>query len=65
MSEKAIAIGHYFVASGLYVVLGHPFYVAGSPNVNRFLTEEMERFLGRQGSGSVSKFNFSNIFSLL
>ena len=22
MSEKAVAIGHYFVASGLYVVLG-------------------------------------------
>jgi carbon-monoxide dehydrogenase catalytic subunit len=27
MSEKAVAIGHYFVASGLYVVLGHPLYV--------------------------------------
>ncbi len=46
MSEKAVAIGHYFVASGLYVVLGHPFYVAGSDNVNRFLTEEVESVTG-------------------
>ncbi len=46
MSEKAVAIGHYFVASGLYVVLGHPFYVEGSANVNRFLTEEMEGLTG-------------------
>jgi len=46
MSEKAIAIGHYFVASGLYVVLGHPLYVAGSKNVERLLTEEMEEITG-------------------
>ena len=35
MSEKAVAIGHYFVASGIYVVLGHPLYVEGSENVTR------------------------------
>lgn len=46
MSEKAVAIGHYFVASGLYVVLGHPLYVSGSENVNRLLTEEMEDITG-------------------
>lgn len=46
MSEKAVAIGHYFVASGLYVVLGHPLYVEGSENVNRLLTEEMENITG-------------------
>jgi carbon-monoxide dehydrogenase catalytic subunit len=46
MSEKAVAIGHYFVASGLYVVLGHPFYVEGSENVTRFLCEEMEGITG-------------------
>ena len=40
MSEKAVAIGHYFVASGLYVVLGHPLYVEGSEKVNDLLTEE-------------------------
>ena len=46
MSEKAVAIGHYFVASGMYVVLGHPLYVEGSENVDRLLTEEMENITG-------------------
>ncbi len=46
MSEKAIAIGHYFVASGMYVVLGHPLYVEGSENVNKLLCEEMEGITG-------------------
>ncbi len=30
MSEKAIAIGMYFVASGIYVVIGQPLPVEGS-----------------------------------
>jgi carbon-monoxide dehydrogenase catalytic subunit len=46
MSEKAVAIGHYFVASGMYVVLGHPFWVEGSENVTRLLCEEMEGLTG-------------------
>lgn len=46
MSEKAVAIGHYFVASGLYVVLGHPLYVEGSKNVHDFLCEEMAEVTG-------------------
>ena len=46
MSEKAVAIGHYFVASGLYVVLGHPLYVEGSKNVHDFLCEEMAGITG-------------------
>ena len=46
MSEKAVAIGHYFVASGLYVVLGHPLYVEGSENVTKLLCEEMEGITG-------------------
>ena len=46
MSEKAVAIGHYFVASGLYVVLGHPLYVEGSANVTRLLCDEMEGITG-------------------
>ena len=45
-SEKAVAIGHYFVASGLYVVLGHPLYVEGSEDVTRLLCEEMEGLTG-------------------
>lgn len=46
MSEKAVAIGHYFVASGIYVVLGHPLYVGGSENVTKLLCEEMEGITG-------------------
>ncbi len=38
MSEKAVSIGCYFVASGIDVVLGHPFHVGGSPEVDRYLT---------------------------
>jgi carbon-monoxide dehydrogenase catalytic subunit len=46
MSEKAVAIGHYFVASGVYTVLGHPLYVEGSENVTKLLCEEMEQITG-------------------
>jgi anaerobic carbon-monoxide dehydrogenase catalytic subunit len=46
MSEKAVAIAHYFVASGMYVVLGHPFWVDGSENLTRLLCEEMEGITG-------------------
>jgi carbon-monoxide dehydrogenase catalytic subunit len=46
MSEKAVAIGCYFVASGIDVVLGHPFHVAGSENVTRFLGEETGELYG-------------------
>jgi carbon-monoxide dehydrogenase catalytic subunit len=37
MSEKAIAIGCYFVASGIDVILGNPFYVSGSQAVSDYL----------------------------
>ncbi|MCL2351301.1 MAG: anaerobic carbon-monoxide dehydrogenase catalytic subunit [Firmicutes bacterium] len=37
MSEKAIAIGCYFVASGIDVILGNPFYVSGGRNVYDYL----------------------------
>ena len=40
MSEKAIAIGCYFVASGVDVILGHPFHIGGSENVTRFLNDD-------------------------
>jgi carbon-monoxide dehydrogenase catalytic subunit len=46
MSEKAIAIGCYFVASGVDVILGHPFHVGGSENVSRFLNEETRELFG-------------------
>jgi len=46
MSEKAIAIGCYFVASGVDVVLGNPFYVSGSANVTKFLGEDTKELFG-------------------
>ncbi|MFA5057333.1 MAG: anaerobic carbon-monoxide dehydrogenase catalytic subunit [Opitutaceae bacterium] len=46
MSEKAIAIGCYFVASGVDVILGHPFHIGGSENVTRFLHEESRDLFG-------------------
>jgi anaerobic carbon-monoxide dehydrogenase catalytic subunit len=46
MSEKAIAIGCYFVASGVEVILGHPFHVGGSEKVTRFLNEEARGLFG-------------------
>ncbi|NIS13868.1 MAG: carbon monoxide dehydrogenase, partial [Thermoplasmata archaeon] len=41
MSEKAVSIGFYFVASGVYTVLGSPFPVLGSRKLNKLLTEDL------------------------
>ncbi|MFC1594527.1 anaerobic carbon-monoxide dehydrogenase catalytic subunit [Candidatus Omnitrophota bacterium] len=46
MSEKAIAIGWYFVASGALVVLGEPLPVYGSPNMTKYCTEDVEQITG-------------------
>ena len=46
MSEKAVAIGSYFVASGVDVILGHPFHIAGSAKVTQFLNEGVRRLFG-------------------
>ncbi len=46
MSEKAIAIAHYFVASGVDVVLGRPFHTAGSPTVTKYLCEDLQQVVG-------------------
>ncbi len=46
MSEKAVSIGCYFVASGVDVILGSPFRVNGSENVKRFLNEETKAIFG-------------------
>ncbi|CAO0824426.1 Carbon monoxide dehydrogenase 1 [Desulfarculales bacterium] len=46
MSEKAIAIGQYFVASGVYTVFGGTLPVTGSPKFQKHLFEEMEDFYG-------------------
>ncbi|MCF6177127.1 MAG: anaerobic carbon-monoxide dehydrogenase catalytic subunit [Victivallaceae bacterium] len=47
MSEKAVTIGCYFVASGVDVILGQSFHTSGSENVERYLCEgAQERFGG-------------------
>jgi len=46
MSEKAIAIGMYFVASGINVVIGQPLPVEGSQYVVDLLTRLFEKHFG-------------------
>lgn len=46
MHEKAIAIGQYFVASGVYTIFGMNSPVAGAPDMQRLLTKEMEELVG-------------------
>ncbi|MFH1131233.1 MAG: anaerobic carbon-monoxide dehydrogenase catalytic subunit [Pseudomonadota bacterium] len=46
MSEKAVTIGCYFVASGIDVILGHPFHIGGSENVTKFLNNEVAELFG-------------------
>ncbi|MBN2448506.1 MAG: carbon monoxide dehydrogenase, partial [Phycisphaerae bacterium] len=46
MSEKAISIGQYFVASGVYTVFGVGLPIFGSPVFARYLLEEMEQAYG-------------------
>jgi carbon-monoxide dehydrogenase catalytic subunit len=46
MSEKAIAIGMYFVASGISVVIGHPLPVEGSEYVTDLLTKRLDETVG-------------------
>jgi carbon-monoxide dehydrogenase catalytic subunit len=46
MSEKAISIGQYFVASGVYTVFGVTWPTTGSKEVTDFLFKEMEEMYG-------------------
>lgn len=46
MSEKAISIGMYFVASGVFTVIAEPLPIQGAPNLTRYLTDEIEKDLG-------------------
>ena len=46
MSEKAVSIGTYFVASGVFTHLGTIPPVLGSPKVTKILTEDIEDVLG-------------------
>ena len=46
MSEKAISIGHYFVASGVYTVFGATFPTSGAPEFQKYLFEDFEKMYG-------------------
>ena len=47
MSEKAITIGFYFVASGVYTVFGaSPFATLGSKNLTDYLTKDLQEIVG-------------------
>jgi len=46
MSEKAVSIGMYFVASGVYTMIGHPLPIMGSRNLHKYLTDEIEEEVG-------------------
>jgi len=46
MHEKAISIGQYFVSSGVFTAFGITLPVYGSPNVVKYLTDEIEREVG-------------------
>ncbi|TFG64844.1 MAG: anaerobic carbon-monoxide dehydrogenase catalytic subunit [Spirochaetales bacterium] len=46
MSEKAVCIGFYFVASGVYTVIGKPLPVMGSKALTDYLTGDIEKEVG-------------------
>jgi len=46
MSEKAISIGFYFVASGVFTIFGTPQPVLGSQKVTHLMCEELEEIVG-------------------
>jgi len=46
MSEKAVSIAFYFVASGVFTVLGSPFPILGSREVTELLTKRLEKTVG-------------------
>jgi carbon-monoxide dehydrogenase catalytic subunit len=46
MSEKAIAIGQYFVSSGVYTIFGATWPTLGSKEVTDYLFKEMEGIYG-------------------
>jgi carbon-monoxide dehydrogenase catalytic subunit len=46
MSEKAISIGFYFVASGVFTIFGTPYPILGSNNVTEFVCGGLEEMVG-------------------
>ncbi|SPD73516.1 Carbon monoxide dehydrogenase 1 [uncultured Desulfobacterium sp.] len=46
MSEKAISIGQYVVASGIYTVFGVTLPTSGAPVFENYITKELEKLYG-------------------
>jgi len=46
MSEKAVSIGFYVAASGVFTVMGEPFPIQGAPEVMKFVCGTMEDYFG-------------------
>ena len=46
MSEKAVAIGQYFVSSGVYTIFGATWPTLGSKEVTDYLFKKMEGIYG-------------------
>jgi len=46
MSEKAISIGQYFAASGMYTVFGVTWPTSGSKELTNYLFKDMEKIYG-------------------
>ncbi len=46
MSEKAVTIGFYFIASGVYTVIGKPLPMMGAPKLYKYITDEIEQDVG-------------------
>jgi anaerobic carbon-monoxide dehydrogenase catalytic subunit len=46
MSEKAISIGYYVVASGIYTVFGTPQNVLGAPELHKYVVDDLEEIVG-------------------
>ncbi len=61
MSEKAIAIGMYFVTSGVQVVFGPDFPTLGSKTVTDFLFYEIEKYFGGSWRVARTANEFANI----
>ncbi len=61
MSEKAIAIGWYFVASGLLVAFGLPFPVYGSDNMTKFVFDDVAKITGGKWAFEVDPIKMAKI----
>ena len=62
MSEKAIAIGQYFVASGVYTVFGgsETFPVMGSNEFKKYLFEDFEKIYGGKWDFAIDPVEMAN-----